>query len=417
MKDIRVEEVVSKKQSNLQRNFYFLFTVYVSSIYVFSFRAEYNTISNALFLVVLGYSVLKIIQSLTIHLDKYFIALISFVLYSYISILWTPVQANGIIISNTLSTLMLLSFLTFQGFINVQKGLEKLLISLYISGMIMCVYTIFLYNPINFLNSIFSGQRLGSEVNQANILGMYAAYTTVLNVYLGITKKNIIIAVLSIVPFLVTVSSGSRTGILICLLGIALFLILKDGMKKFFKGTIFGVFSLLIMYVIINMSIFSNITSRFQNLFNIFGDSSYVDSSTNIRIFMIQYGLDLFFEKPFIGYGANSSQHLLSLVSSYNSYLHNNYVELLVNYGAIGFLLFYSVYIYVFVKAIPLLQMKNPHLAVTITILLMTLMADFGTVSYYRKLTFILLTLGVIAVNYKTNESIRRDCNKKLQGG
>lgn len=404
-----VEKIDEKRIKLFNNNnvFYCIFTLYITSIYIFSFRPDYNIVSNMIFLLIFFHALGKQIKEKKIYIDYFYLIFLLFIVYSYITVFWTPTFNASIVMSNTLTLLFILSFSVYQGFIDQLDGVKKLLKSLYFAGMIMSIYTIFSYSPSVFIESIFSGNRLGSEISQANILGMYAAYTSVLSVYLGLEKKSISITCGAIIPILVILASGSRTGLLICFLGIILFLLLKNGIEKIYKGIFFSIVLIFILFSMLNFPILEPITSRFENLLNLFGNDSYVDSSTSIRLFMINYGLELFQNKPFLGYGADSSQYLLSLVSNFNSYLHNNYVELLVNYGFLGFSIYYFIYIYLFIKAFPKLKIKNSQLAVTVTLILMTLMADFGTVSYYRKMTFILLTLGVLCVkasNKNTNE-------------
>lgn len=407
-----VEKIDEKRIKLLNNNnvFYYIFTLYITSIYIFSFRPDYNIVSNMIFLLIFFHALGKQIKEKKIYIDYFYLIFLLFIVYSYITIFWTPTFNASVVMSNTLTLLFILSFSVYQGFINQLDGVKKILKSLYFAGMIMSIYTIFSYSPSVFIESIFSGNRLGSEISQANILGMYAAYTSVLSVYLGLEKKSISITCGAIIPILVILASGSRTGLLICLLGIILFLLLKNGIEKIYKGIFFSIVLTFILFSMLNFPILKPITSRFENLLNLFGNDSYVDSSTSIRLFMINYGLELFQNKPILGYGADSSQYLLSLVSNFNSYLHNNYVELLVNYGFLGFSIYYFMYIYVFIKAFPQLKIKNSQLAVIVTLMLMTLMADFGTVSYYRKMTFILLTLGILStkiINKNTDNKMR----------
>ena len=53
-----------------------------------------------------------------------------------------------------------------------------------------------------------------------------------------------------------------------------------------------------------------------------------------VRFEMIKVGIDLFAKRPFLGYGIGSYR----LVAGFNTYAHNNYIELLVSIGLIGLL-------------------------------------------------------------------------------
>ena len=66
---------------------------------------------------------------------------------------------------------------------------------------------------------------------------------------------------------------------------------------------------------------------------------------------MIQYGMDYFKERPLLGHGIENFRYLYAQEVGKETYSHNNYIELLVNNGIVGLLLYYSFYISVILKA------------------------------------------------------------------
>jgi O-antigen ligase len=77
---------------------------------------------------------------------------------------------------------------------------------------------------------------------------------------------------------------------------------------------------------------------RVMRMFNFLsGTYGYYDGSVDTRMFMIMRGLRLWLESPVWGGG----YYHFAIADGYGSYSHNNYVELLANFGIIGFLSFY----------------------------------------------------------------------------
>ena len=377
-----------------------VFMIYVISIYIFSFKAEFNTISNSVFALFVLLTLVLIIGQHKIILNKEYIILGAFITYSFISILWSINSDTSVSVNITLLTMGIMSFMVYQVF-KIENSIDFILKSLMIAGLVMSMYTILYYGPSNFFTALLTGLRLGTEINQANVMGMYAGMTSILCVYYALIKNKKYLYLVTILPFLTCLSSGSRTGLAVCVFGIVLLVMLKNGTRKLYKGIFVALLVGIALYSLLQLPIFDEATKRVDTLLNVFSNDGKVDSSTIARLFMIDFGIEKFQQNPIFGYGADSSRILLAPVFT-KTYLHNNFVELLVDYGLVGFLLYYSLYMVIFLKIVPGLKANNSE-AIIITILLfMQLISDYGSVTYYRKTTYILLTAGFIVANYRT---------------
>lgn len=109
---------------------------------------------------------------------------------------------------------------------------------------------------------------------------------------------------------------------------------------------LFLFFAIIFYVLMMNIKfLYDNIGHRFEGLFNIFNDVTETDGSTSIRINMIIKGLNFFTNKPLFGYGLDNYQIIYGLETGTIVYSHNNYVEMLVNLGLIGFMLYYVFFI------------------------------------------------------------------------
>ena len=86
--------------------------------------------------------------------------------------------------------------------------------------------------------------------------------------------------------------------------------------------------------------------NRLTSIFDIIKGSSD-DLSVNSRSKMVSFGMTCFMEKPLLGHGIDAFKSLYPLKEAY---AHNNYVELLVDTGIIGLILYYSLFITAGVK-------------------------------------------------------------------
>jgi O-antigen ligase len=125
------------------------------------------------------------------------------------------------------------------------------------------------------------------------------------------------------------------------------------------------------------------------------------DGSTTKRLEFIIEGIVLFFKKPLFGYGADNFRVIIAPILGVSTYSHNNYIELLVNGGIIGFLLFYFSY---FVLILEAFSKKLDKFLLIIMILF--LIADMATVSLYSKIFVIFLSLGFSSLEGANNETV-----------
>jgi len=123
-----------------------------------------------------------------------------------------------------------------------------------------------------------------------------------------------------------------------------------------------------------------------------------VEASALYRESLIQYGIEWFKESPFFGYGLENFRVLNSIDYGNNVYAHNNFIEILVGLGLVGFLIYYFLYAYILIKLLPLVKKKSHNGIIIFTLLLISLFMDYASVSYDSKLTWIYFAVGFIVI-------------------
>ena len=234
----------------------------------------------------------------------------------------------------------------------------------------------------------------------ANSIGLSLCISLILLFLLqGVSEKRdikyYIIASLLIVGIIFT---ASRKAIL--LLGYSLFswtfFTTEKPLKKILIASVIIIFMGLTYYFLMNNEFLYNIIGmRFEGAINlVFGKTGYIDASSFERKVLIDKGLELWRDRPYIGYGAST----FSKIAGFGIYSHNNYIELSVNLGIIGLLLFYQIYILLFVQ---IFKMRNTHLLKFLSFLIIFLLGlDFAWVTLVEDLYLLFLVLIYISPKF-----------------
>ena len=114
------------------------------------------------------------------------------------------------------------------------------------------------------------------------------------------------------------------------------------------------------------------------------------ESSADVRDGMAREGLEIWQGSPLYGYGIDQYRYL----SSYANYSHNNYTELLVSFGVIGLLLYYSILLVLLFRAFLAFRAGSPYAPLLGSAVLLMLLWDIALVAYSTRLIW--LFLGVL---------------------
>jgi O-antigen ligase len=138
------------------------------------------------------------------------------------------------------------------------------------------------------------------------------------------------------------------------------------------------------------------IKGRFEEMIlGLLGQGS-LNEGDILRQYYIETGLAEFKESPIWGNGFYYSAYL------FGHYSHNNYIELLMNNGIIGFIAYYSIYIKLLIDAFKMKTTFHKSYVLIVLVVFVFLALDLGTVSYFDRYT--LLILAVCSRIFVTNE-------------
>ena len=197
--------------------------------------------------------------------------------------------------------------------------------------------------------------------------------------------------------------SGSKSGFIIASFSLFCYLIFKfQAANKTVRLLLLTIIIGPVIYFIKNANEFNIIIfQRFERMFNFFLGRRIGkydrDHSSEERYELILDGLRLWAERPLFGWGPNEFRYINNV--AYDTYSHNNYIEILVNFGLLGFVLFYSIHLYIIVRIWKLnLISKSNNLKWLLVIVISLLFVDMTFVTYYNKIYFICIGLVLVLV-------------------
>lgn len=338
--------------------------------------------------------------------------MILFTAFSYLSSMWALRPEYTVGRGNTL---LIITFVMFMVMLNVKNAdnVKSLLKIAMIGGYIVCAIAFLYYGYRNILLAISSSIRLANDLININELGMCAAYSLLINLYYIVdTKKIGLSSILAIPAICILLASESRKAILIVGIGFFLFCVLRSQgrgnvVKKFIKGlgTFFG-FSLLV-FALIQLPVFSGLRERLMLMINGLLTGMNSDTSTLVRLDLIQIGLNLFSEHKLLGIGINNAQFVVEgIYHRENYYLHNNYVELLADGGLVGFSLYYSIFAYFLIVFWNKRNFADDEFNICFTLLVVHLVMDYGMVSFLDRGTYFYLLIYYLKIAQMKSEKL-----------
>jgi len=286
--------------------------------------------------------------------------------------------------------------------INTKDSFDFAIFSLCWSGIVMSIYAFYYYGFSFIFFAIANGIRLGTEINQVNAFGLYSAISFAICIYYALLQGKKKYYLISLLPLFTVLASSSRKAIFIVLLSIFVFQIARNKIKKIYITLILITILIILFQQALTLPYMANVNERLTGVFGLFTGEGDVDNSTAMRKRLIELGITYFKESPLIGHGTGSYRFLTQSVFGVQTASHNNYIELLVNYGLVGFISYYSVYIYLIYKLYMMVKKGDNDAILLLFFQIITLfLIDIAMISYLNGITYMILgiTIAYLKIN------------------
>ena len=281
------------------------------------------------------------------------------------------------------------------------------------AGYVVAGYAIVFYGLDSINEMIAKGARLDNSFTNINSIAMVSGLAIVITVYrIFCIERRLSLYNIFMIPALVLIAaSGSRKAMVVVFVGIVVILMLKfedeNIIKTIFKWLIGAIIVIVLIKLLLMLPMFDLVNARMKGLVALVTGNGIVDHSAWLRQQYIQVGLEQFIKTPVFGIGMNNARFLIAHAFGKETYLHNNYVELLVNGGVVGFIIYYSMYIYLMFSLIKRRKVDDKGTIICIAMLIIFLISDYGAVSYYSKSRYVYL-----AIFFLQDKILRRKCRE-----
>ena len=333
----------------------------------------------------------------------FFRHVIAFIAICMFSISWAT--SKGAAISKCITLIEICVFIAVifictDDFIDANKILKIIQFSAYAEALFLTLH----FGLSNLLNSV--SVRLTNEVGNSNYISMLMAISIIITVHDILFDSLQAYHLLSIPTVLFLAIAQSRTALIGSIVGIIMLLYFKSTNTNKLINRLFRIvcavgFIILLFYILQKIPLFHAINERMYNVWiSITGRGVLLNGerSISIRKQMIDIGLNQLKHTPIFGIGIGNSFTVLMKSIGENTYLHNNYIELAVDVGLFGAIIYYSIYIYVLKSLYRYRNCKNIEYYVCLTLVLVQLLMDYGAVSYYTKDTYFYFYLYFVEI-------------------
>ncbi len=303
------------------------------------------------------------------------------------------------------------------------NNIDIFLTSLKWAGYFIAIYTIFFLGFDAVKEAGAEGERMSSQaITNTNAIGVQIALSCMIHFWQILNRKSRLSTLILMLPaFYVLAATQSRTAFLSLFLGILGLYAMREANKGNLLKTVVSILVLIllgiaIIYLASKLTMFQGFFSRMTGTVNLLTGEGKVDYSTNERHFMIQLGWEYFLKNPMGGIGIACSKAITWEHLGFETYLHNNFIEMLSCGGILGFIFYYAIYVYLFVC---LAKYKNNdaqyYYIFGVVWLTLMFLGDIATISYSSKKQIFYLMIHCLNVEYLKSKKNMREVYDERQ--
>jgi O-antigen ligase len=382
------------KSTISDRIIWLLTTVLFSSFVIFDSNVYISYILIGITGLIFIVMTFKYNYKLPISVDTYQYHILVFIAYCAITGLWAKDASASIGKAISVFEIMICMTVLYCHYSRKNSVLELLEVIRY-AGYIISIYAVSFYGMDTIRSTIAAEGRLDSDFANINTIAVLAAISIVLTFFQLMYYRISFSMILSIPEIIMVAATGSRKGFMIVVLGIILLFIFKYASHNLFKTILryilIAILLIIVFRFILMLPIFFGVEERMKGLIATFTGSGTIEHSALLRKEYIEAGIEQFKKTPIFGIGIGNSGYILMNAYGKNTYLHNNFVEMLASGGVVGFLIYYAMFLWPICIIWKYRKFGDSCKVAVIILMIILLIMDFGQVSYYSKTTYFYL--------------------------
>lgn len=328
-----------------------------------------------------------------------------FTLLVLVSLLYTVNSINPEYVTKRVLVIFVLALIV-AGCVTSQSDVLVLLDGL-IAGSIAVAVTTLLHEGSKMGTSRMGGETVGSAVAFSGILltGFLCAAWRAIYLWRG----RLLCFAVALFSFVMIIYTGSRRALILSAVYLLLFAGLNPNVAKTRRSVsvllALCAASAMFYFLMFDPALYNLVGWRLENLVESVDGSWSVDESMAERQVMRSYALQLFLERPLLGYGVHGFAYEFYFYYGKLLYSHSGFVEILSCYGLIGFALFYRVYLDFARRRRLLIRPVVPCQVLFLVYALVTLVADSFTIAFLTPYVIVMMTAGMNVIRFDSSRS------------
>ncbi|MBQ9552969.1 MAG: O-antigen ligase family protein [Clostridia bacterium] len=303
-----------------------------------------------------------------------------FVLYGFASILWAHYPAASFHITSRILQCLIIQFCMAQNY-SSKTALPRCLKIIVTASVMSSLYMLSQTSLENLFKNPFGS--VSSSLNPNMFAVIYSFGAIIAFFFASHLHKRIAYPIAFYLTFMVLIT-GSRKSTITVLAALFLLSVLATNSRYWFLRLMLtlGVIVLVLYLIMTIPELYAVLGRRFDSMLGFFTNNEK-DYSMTLRLTFLRVARQIFLENIFFGVGLANFPVVLGTVMNASTYAHNNYYELLADLGLVGFLIYYSYYIYVAVASLKRALLGSQYAKLMVTLVAAILLCDFGIVSFY----------------------------------
>ena len=330
-----------------------------------------------------------------------------FVLFAFFNIMIIVSSLlNGFFYINT--TVLTLSATTFifSQFI-VEKEYRTKVLKIFALAFIAFLVVFSLKNIVQ----LFSlQQQLDFFGADPNVFSYIFVYSYLVLLYFLLYKRTYFLIPFCLYTILLIFIIGSRSALLLMIICSIAMLFLFFGKRRFYIPIIITVVIILLVVLILSLPIpqLEELKARLIDAFQSIFENGSGDTSSNHRIMMFFYGIDIILKRPFFGYGGI---YRFGFYNFSGQISHNNFIEIGFNYGLLTLILYEAFIIYSIYK---LFKNKREESHLYINFLICFFLMQFFYPIFTNKIDYFVICFALSAIAKDTTRGKLSIKSKKI---
>ena len=229
-------------------------------------------------------------------------------------------------------------------YIREDKDIKFIFKGIMVGGFALNIYIISLYGSA-FIDVIMSQTRVGEVAGNANDIGIKSCISAFFALYFLVKEKQkklvkIMHIVICFVCFFFALITASKQVVILLVVGLFYLFMIHDNKNPLVyirNASVFLILLIVAVLLIYNVKYFEYLKTRIDEFVALLlhGGGSESDAK---RMRFLSEGISVFLQKPIFGDGTAASYNYFS------TYSHSNLVEILMNHGFLGFIVYYFPY-------------------------------------------------------------------------